>query len=284
MKIKITTDSVADLNNEIYEKYDIGVLPLYVRLGDNEYKDGVNITTNDIYSYVAETNKLPKTAAISALEYQEKFEEYLQSGYDAIVHISLSNEMSVTHNNAKTASEQIKNVYVVNSKSLSTGVGLLVLYACELRDAGLSAQEIVNKLEERVPFVQASFILDKLNYLHKGGRCSSVALLGANLLKIKPNIEVKDGKMGVSKKYIGKFDKSLPNYINDTLAKFNNYDTKRVFVTHTKIDQKYVDMAKEILRNNTNFEEIIETTAGSTITSHCGENTIGILYFNNKVD
>ena len=212
----------------------------------------------------------------------EKFENILNQGYDAIIHFNLSSEMSVTHQNALNASKEFKNVYVIDSRSLSTGVGLSVLYACELRDKGLKAEEIVEKVKARIPYVQASFIINKLDYLHKGGRCSSIALLGANLLKIKPSIEVVNGKMGMAKKYMGKFEKCIVNYVNDTLTKYNNMDTTRVFLTHTKTASENIELIKNILKEKANFKEIIETTAGSTITSHCGENTIGILYFNDN--
>ena len=282
MKIKITTDSVADLTQEMYQERDIDVIPLLVHLGDNEYRDGVNICPEDIYKYVETTKKPAKTSAISFGEYEQKFKEILNSGYDAIIHISLSSEMSVTHLNAKNAAAELENVYVVDSKTLSSGVGLLVLYACDLRDQGLDVKTIYEKLEKRRDYVQASFVLDHLDYLHKGGRCSAVALFGANLLKIKPCIEVKNGKMDVAKKYFGKFEKSFQNYVNDILDKYNNIDTTRIFVTHTEIDPHFVEIAKKIIEEKIGEANIIETTAGATITCHCGKNTIGILYFNDN--
>lgn len=279
MKIKITTDSVADLTKEQYLQNDIKVFPLYVQLGDKEGRDGETVCPQDIYEYVSLNKKLPKTSAVSYTEYLEEFGKILNDGYDAIIHFSLSSEMSVSYQNALSASKELNNVFVIDSKSLSTGVGLLVLYACKLKNENKTAEEIYNACLAKVNNVQASFIVSRLDYLHKGGRCSSLALLGANLLRIKPSIQVKNGSMGMAKKYMGKFNKCIENYVMDTLKEFNNYEDDVIFITHTKIDEEYVNQVKELLKQNTTFKNIIETTAGSTITSHCGEGTLGILYF-----
>ena len=280
MKIKITVDSTADLTSELCEKYDITVIPLCVNLDEEVYFDGVNITPDMIYKYVTKNKKLPKTSAVNSEKYREEFTKIFADGYDAIIHFNLSSEMSITHQNAKMLLEDFKNLFVIDSQTLSTATALQALYACELaKQEKYTAEEIVAKIEARKQYAQASFVLDKLEYLYRGGRCNALVLFGANLLKIKPSIEVHDGKMGVGKKYFGKFENCVEKYVRDILEKYPNPDTTRVFVTHTKIDNKIVDLVKDYLKQNSKFEEIIETTAGSTITSHCGSNTIGVLFY-----
>ena len=280
MRIKITVDSTADLSKELLEKYNITMIPLFVSLGEELYLDGESISPEMIYDYVTKTKQLPKTSAVNTEQYREVFQKFFDEGYDAIIHFNLSSEMSVTHGNAKMLESEMKNLFVVDSQTLSTATALEAIYATELaRTNKYSAKEIIEKVEARKPFVKASFIIDKLEYLHRGGRCNSLVLLGANLLRIKPSIEVKNGKMGIGKKYIGKYDKCVIKYIEDTLKSNPNLDTSRVFITHTKIDPQIVESVKKYLRENTKFEEILETTAGATITSHCGPNTIGILFF-----
>ena len=279
MKVKIIADSTVDLTKELIEKYEIDLMPLIINLGDNAYNDGVEFNTEDIYSYVEKTGELPKTSAVNQISYYEFFKKYVDEGYE-VIHFSLSSGLSVTHQNALNAGRELDGVYVIDSESLSTGIGIQAIYASELAKKGMSAKDIYEKVLARRSSVQASFVLDKLEYLHKGGRCSSLTLLGANLLKIKPCIEVHNGHMGVAKKYIGKFNKSVSSYVLDNLKKYNNPDNTRVFVTHTKIDPEIVENVKTLLKDNANFKEIIETTAGCTITSHCGPNTIGSLFYN----
>jgi DegV family protein with EDD domain len=281
MKIKITADSTADLSQELCNKFNVTLIPLTITLGDNIYEDGVNMTPDMIYDYVSKTKQLPKTSAVNAEKYREEFEKIFAQGYDAIIHINISSEMSTSYGNAKMATKDMKNVFVVDSRNLSTGIGVQVLYAAELAKQGtLSAEEIVKKVEARINSVQAGFILDKLEYLYRGGRCNAVSLLGANLLKIKPCIEVHNGKMGMYGKCMGKFSGCVLKYVKETLKKYNTPDTTRIFVTHTKIDPQIVSDVVDYLKQNTEFKEILETTAGSTITSHCGSNTIGILFYN----
>ena len=280
MKIKIVADSTADLTEELCKKYNIGIMPLYVNLGDKIYKDGVDINPEMIYEHVAETKQLPKTSAVNSETYREIFEKIFAEGYDAIIHFSLSSEMSVTHQNAKLLMEDMKNLYVIDSQTLSTATALQAIYASELAQSGkYTAEQIVEKVEARKEFAEASFVLDKLEYLYRGGRCNSIALFSAGLLKIKPCIEVHNGKMGMGKKYFGKFENCVLKYVKDILEKYPNPDNTRIFITHTKIDQNIVDSVKKYLEENTQFKEIIETTAGATITSHCGPNTIGILFY-----
>ena len=277
MKIAITAESTIDLPNELLEKYDIKTMPFTVILGDNEYKDG-EITSSDIFKFVEENKILPKTSAINEIQYTEFFEEILKD-YDAVVHFCLSSGISSACRNAKLAESNLKNVHVVDTKSLSTGIALLAIYARELANEGKTAEEIKELCVSRTKDVQASFVVKKLDYLHKGGRCSSVALLGANLLSIRPEILLSDGKMISAKKYMGKMEKVIEKYCKDVLADNPNPDKKYAFVTYTTASEEMVNIAKSALVK-TGFETIYETTAGATITSHCGENTLGILFLN----
>lgn len=277
MKIAITAESTIDLPKNLLEKYDIKTLPFTVILGNNEYKDG-EITSADIFKFVEENNILPKTSAINEIQYTEFFESVLKD-YDAVVHFCLSSQISSACNNAKLASGNLKNVYVVDSRSLSTGIALLAIYGRELAECGKTAEEIFELCNYRTKDVQASFVVKKLDYLHKGGRCSSIALLGANLLSIRPEIILKDGKMISAKKYLGKMEKVIEKYCKDVLADNPNPDKKYAFVTYTTATEEMSTIAKNALKE-AGFETIYETKAGATITSHCGENTLGILFLN----
>ncbi len=277
MKIAITAESTIDLTPELLEKYNIKTIPFTVILGENEFKDG-EITQDDIFKFVAENKILPKTAAINEMQYTEFFEEQLKEN-DAVVHVCLSSAISTACFQAKEAASKMQNVYVVDSQSLSTGIALLAIYARELAEGGNSAEKVWSMVNERVPAVQASFVVKKLDYLHKGGRCSSVAYFGANILQIRPQIIVKEGKMGVHRKYMGKMEKVIASYCKDTLNEFNTPDLKTAFVTYTTASPEMIEIAKNALKEK-GFENIYETRAGATITSHCGENTLGILYIN----
>lgn len=274
--VKITCDSAADLPKEILERYDISVIPFVVVLGNEERYDG-DVTPKDIFEFVNKTNQLPRTTAINEYSLKDFFEKNL--GDDGLVHITLSSGLSCTYESAKKASEELENVYVIDSKSLSSGEGMQVIYACELAKQGLSAKEIVEKVEARREKTHASFVTWKLDYLHKGGRCSSVALLGANILKIRPSILVANGGMVVHKKYMGKMEKVLEKYIIDTLAEFDNPVEDRVYLTYSSATPEMLEVARNTIREQSKFKEICECTASSTITAHCGENTIGILYY-----
>ncbi len=280
MKIAITCDSVCDLSQELIKQNNISILPISIILGDETFSDGVNINSQKIFDYVAKNKQLPKTSAINEFQYAEFFKEHLD-GVDALIHFTISSDMSSCFNNAKKAASTLKNVYVIDSRNLSTGVGLQVLYACKLRDKGEKPENIVKKVEARKQFVQASFVVERLDYLYKGGRCSALQLLGANLLKIRPSIIVKDGKMDVHKKYRGKMKDVVKDYIKDTLNEFNTYDKSICFITYSSATEDMVEAAKSTLKEFANFENVYITTAGATVTSHCGENTLGILYFNN---
>ena len=277
MKIAISTESTCDLSPKQIEENDIKVIPYTIILGDEEVLDDSSVPTR-IFEYVAKTKKLPKTSAINHLTYKEYFENILKD-YDAVIHISLSSGISSSYSNAVNAAKEVDNVFIIDSKSLSTGIGLLVLYATQLAKQNLSPKEIVEKVEARVPFVQASFVIERLDYLYKGGRCNALSLFGANLLRIRPQIVLKDGKMKPAKKYRGAMAKVVEEYCKDTLAEFNHPDKSIVFITHTTSTEEMSNAARRALEE-AGFPNIVETTAGGTITSHCGEHVLGILYIN----
>ena len=277
MKIAISVESTSDLSKELLKKYDIKVIPYTIVLGDNMIKDG-DKTTEEIFEFVDKNGTLPKTTAINQFEYTEYFEE-LKKDYDAVVHIALSSGITSSCGNAIRASEEMQNVYVVDSRSLSTGIGLLAIHARELADLGLAPKEIYEKVSKRVEALQTSFVVERLDYLHKGGRCSSVQLLGANLLKIRPRIVLKDGKMGMDKKYRGSMDKVIAKYCSEVLSEFMTPDLSKVFIVYTTATPEMVLEARTALEN-AGFENIYEAHAGGTIASHCGANTLGIIYFN----
>jgi DegV family protein with EDD domain len=280
MKIKITGDSTLDLSKELLEKYEISLMPLEVSLGEDTFLDGVDITREDIYNYEKQTGKLPKTAARSSYVYKEFFESFLNQGYDAVIHFNISSLLSASHQSASQAANDLNNVYAIDTLALSTGSSLLALYACEFAQEGKDAEEIVELVKKRIPYVQTSFIIDTLNYLYKGGRCSKLQLLGANLLKIKPTILMKNGKLDVGKKFKGSMTKVILDYVNHILDSYNTPDLSRVFITHTDASDEVVQEVKNILKEKYAFREVLETKAGATVTSHCGKGTLGILYLN----
>ena len=278
--IKITSDSSVDLTKELIKKYDFSILPFNILMNDKEYLDGENINNQMIVDNFIENKTLPKTSAVSIENYKTFFKQFVDKG-DKVIHFSISSLMSCSYENAVHASEEFDgNVTVIDGANLSTGTALLMLYASDLIQKGKSYEEIIEKVKKRIPYVQASFVIDKLNFLYKGGRCSSLQLLGANILGIKPSIEVKDGKMGMAKKYMGKLIKVAEKYVLDTLNKFNNPDLTRIFITYSTIEEDVLNMVKQTVLENAKFKEILITQAGSTVMSHCGPNTIGILYIN----
>lgn len=281
MSYKITCESCADLSPELYKKHKISVIPFQITMGDKDYKDGVNITNEDLFAFFENTKQLPKTSAINAFDYEEFFKQELKD-CDGIIHISLSSQLSSTYEHAVEASKKFDNVYVIDSLSLSTGIGLQVLYATSLRDKDVPIKEAVTKIENRREHVQASFVVDKLNFLHKGGRCSALTLLGANVLSIRPSIEVKNGKMLVGKKYIGKIHKILDKYIYDTINQFSTPDKTMCFITYSSATEEMLNVARGTINNLKLFKKVYETTAGCTVSTHCGPNTLGILYYNDE--
>jgi len=278
-KIVITTDSTADLSQELLEKYDIKVMPLIINLGDEPISDSPE-APQIIYDYVEKSGKTPKTAARSVEEYKEFFEKHKPAGGE-LIHFNISNKLSASHSMAVGAAEQVAGVHVVDTLSLSTGSGLTVLYGAELvAKGGLTAKEIAKKCAERAKYSQASFVLDSLLYLHKGGRCSGLAMLFASILKIKPMIRLQEGAMGPGKKYKGKWEKCVENYVTDVLEQFNTPNLDRVFITYTTLEESLKQKIKDMVLAKYPFKEVLFTTAGGTVTSHCGKNTVGVLYFN----
>ncbi len=277
MKFKIISDSTCDLSKELIEKYDIEIMPLTVIKGDQNYSDGVDITTADIFAHVASGGDLCSTAALNIEQYTNVFSRYA-SEYDGIVHINISSGFSSCYQNACLAAEEFDNVRVVDSLNLSTGQGLVVLKACELAQTCESLDEIVDKLNEIIPKVEASFVLDRLEYMVKGGRCSSAAALGANLLGLKPCIEVKDGKMSVVKKYRGNYSKCLATYVKDRLANRDDLDRSHLFVTRTPVSDDCLNAVKDAVNEHADFNNIYWTEAGCTVSCHCGPGTLGVLF------
>lgn len=275
MSIKITATSTCDLPPELLERYQITMVPLYVSFGGNTYRDGLETGPEDIFRHVEGGGQLPSTAAVNIADYQELFDE-LSPKYDAVLHITIGSEFSSCYQNALVAAEDYSNVYVVDSRNLTTGQGLLAVEAAIAAERGDSIQDILKLLDGLIDKVDTTFVVDKLDYLAKGGRCSSVVALGANLLKLKPCIVLADGKMSVGKKYRGAFDKVLPDYVRDQLDG-KDVRTDRMVIVHTRCDPAIPAAVEQVVREY-GFQEIIHTVAGSTISCHCGPNTLGILF------
>ena len=277
MNIKITSDSTCDLSQEILTEYGITLMPLTVIMDGREYKDGVTITPAEVFAHVAAGGALCSTSAGSVGEYQDFFAPFSKE-YDGVIHINISSEFSSTHNNARLAAQEFDNVRAVDSRNLSTGQGLVVLKACELAKTAASLDELKQQLDEFTARVEASFLGDKLDYLGKGGRCTSAAALGANLLNLKPCIEVKDGKMTVVKKYRGHYSKCLANYVRDRLDGREDLDLGTLFVTHTTVSDECHEAVMDAVKTYGKFDKVYETIAGCTVSCHCGPDTLGILF------
>lgn len=279
MNIKITSDSTCDLGEKLIKENDIGIFALQVILGEKSFRDGVDIVPQDIFDYVSANGILPKTAAGSSEEYAEFFKEQLE-GHDALIHFNISSKASSSYSAASIAAKNFGGkVYVIDSKALSTGQGLLVMKACDLKKEGMAADEIAKRITGLTPYVNTSFVPDDLNYLHKGGRCSLAALLGAKVLKLHPLIEEdKEGQLVAKKKYMGSMERCIRTYVNDLRMQYRHYDKTRCFITHSSADKTLVDLAKKEVAQMFEFDEVIETVAGSIITSHCGRNTLGVLF------
>lgn len=277
MKYKITSDSTCDLSDELVEKHNISLFPLTVVKDGQAYLDGITITPDDIFSHVAAGGNLCSTTAGSVGEYQELFEKYA-SDYDGIIHISIGSGFSSSYQNACLAASDYDNVLVIDSQNLSTGQGLVVLKVCELANTSASLEEIKLVLLDFVTKVEASFLLDQLQYMVKGGRCSSAAALGANLLNLKPCIEVKNGKMSVVKKYRGSYAKCLASYVKDRLADRNDLERENLFVTRTPVNDECLNAVKEAVDQFADFNNIYWTQAGCTVSCHCGPGTLGVLF------
>ena len=276
-KILITSDSTCDLSAELKERYNIKIIPLGITLGTEVYRDGIDITPDDIYAHHAKTGELPKTTASNVGECIDFFKPFVDDGY-TVIHFTISSSMSSTYNNTCMAASEFENVYVIDSKNLSTGGGLLVIAAAEMAKSGMAVADIVSEIEKLTSCVDASFVIDSLDYLYKGGRCSALSVLGANLLKLKPCIEVKNGSMGVGKKYRGVYGTVLKQYAQERLQNPDDIDTSRVFVTHAGCDAQIVEDIVNQVKETGLFKEVFVTRAGCTISSHCGANTLGVLF------
>lgn len=276
-KVVITCDSSCDIGPELCERYSIVLNPFRINLGDESYIDGVNITPDELYEYHSRTGNLPKTSATNMGEHLEFFEKQLEIA-EEVIFFTISASMSANNQAAKLAAEELDNVYVIDSANLSTGVGLLLIKAAEMAEAGATAKEICEAIEAAKPTVNASFVIDNLEYLHKGGRCSAIAALGANLLKLKPCVEVKNGSMGVSKKYRGKFADVLLTYAEERLSDPDNIITDHVFVTHAGCDKEIVNSVVNLVKEKLPCKELHVTRAGATVSVHCGRNTLGVLF------
>ena len=277
MKIKITADSTCDLSAAQLEEYQISLAHLTIVKGDEQFTDGITITPADIFAHVENGGALCSTAAYSIGQYEELFARYAND-YDAVIHINIGSGFSACHQNARIAAEEFHNVRVIDSQNLSTGQGLIVLEACRLAQTCENLDEIVDALNALTPRVEASFLLDRLDYMVKGGRCSSAAALGANLLNLKPCIEVKGGKMSVAKKYRGPYAKCLASYVKDRLSGREDILRKELFLTYTPVSDACLAAVKDAINSCESFETYYETTAGCTVSCHCGPGTLGVLF------
>ena len=274
--IKITTDSTCDLPAWLLERHHISVIPLGIVKGDKLYRDGIDIRTSDIAAHVNAGGDITTTNAVNIADYEVLFRQQMEQ-YDAVIHLNIGTGFSSCHQTARLPAEEVPGVYVVSSENLSVGHGVMVLAAAEAAEDGKSVAEILGMLEEMTSRIELSFVLDRLDYMKKGGRCSAVTALGANLLKLHPCIEVVDGKMCVTKKYRGSMEKVVADYIRERLEGRTDLDTSRIVVVDTCEDDRLASIARAYLKEDGRFGEILEAKAGCTIFSHCGPNVLGLL-------
>ena len=277
-KIIVSSDSTCDLTPEIIEKYGIKICPISILLGDKEYHDTIDVNAEQVIDFVKQNKVLPKTSAISQATYEEYFRSLTTDG-NKVLHFCISSKASSCVNQAAAAAKEVGNVTVIDSYSLSTGQGIQILRAADMLAQGKNLEEVVENIEANKEKVQVSFVVDTLEFLHKGGRCSSVALVASKVLKIHPSISMVDGALTVKKKYVGNLQRALVQYIRDTAAEYPDYDDARAFITHSPSDKELVDLVTDCVKSEFKFKEIIETKAGSTVTSHCGYNTIGLMFY-----
>ena len=277
MKIHFSADSTCDVSPEFLARYPVEILPLTVELEGKFYRDGVDLTPDTIISRVNAGAALPKTSAINVEEYREAFTRALETS-DAVIHFNISSDFSSCHQNACIAAEGL-NVWCIDSRNLSTGITMLLAEGFDRAEADMEPEQIAKELRARVDKVDVSFIVDRLDYLYKGGRCSALAMLGANMLHIRPCIEVKDGKMGVCRKYRGSYERCLRQYIADRMRSKDDVKPRRIFLTHTGVAAQAVEAVREMVLQEVPFAEVYEVRAGCSITSHCGENTFGIIMY-----
>ena len=275
--VMITADSTVDLSQELISRYDIKIIPLTITLGDDVFLDGQGFTPLDMYARYRKDGILPKTSAPGVQELLEFFTPFVQDGYE-IVHLDISAELSNTYNAARLAAQELEGVYPVDSRMLSTGVGLLAIEGAECRDKGMGAKEIAEHLESLTGKVSTSFVLDTLEFMRKGGRCSGVAAMAANLLQLKPGLEMKDGKLGVYKKYRGSIEHVYKQYITERL-KGKNVRPGHVFLTESgEIDPAVVEELIKHVYALSGCREVHHTLAGCTVSTHCGPKTLGVLF------
>jgi len=278
LSVRVSADSTCDLSPELLQAYGIETLPLYVVMDGNAYKDGLELTPDELYAKVREAGKIGSTAAINVDEYLTFFTR-MKENCDTLIHFTISSEMSSCFQNACIAAEEVGGVYVIDSRNLSTGIGLQVLRACELAQKGMAAEVIVSYMREMAGRVDATFIPESLEFLKMGGRCSAAAALGANLLRLKPCIQVREGKMLVGKKYTGSMENVLSKYVKDRLNNLEDLDLSRVFITHSGMsDPSIIDKVKDAVLAIAPFEDVQITRAGCTVSNHCGPNTLGVLF------
>ena len=278
-RIILSADSTCDLDEDLKERYHVNYFPLHINLNGKDYLDNVDITPEQVYQEYYEHKVLPKTSAVNAAEYMEHFRPWVEDGYE-VIHVNLGHALSSSYQNCCLAAQELGHVHVVDSCNLSTGTGLTVVAAGKMIAKGMDAESIAEELRRRTSKRHASFVLDTLTFLHAGGRCSAVAALGANMLKLKPCIQVNnhDGSMNVGKKYRGSLDKVLVKYVRDELSKYPDIDTDLLFITHSGIPREYIDIVKKTVEETISFKEIHITKASCTISCHCGPNTLGILF------
>ena len=280
MKVKIVSDSTSDLSKGLIEKYSISILPLHIVMGDAEYEDGKSITPDEIFEWSDKNRTTPSTSAPSISEAMDLFRK-LTTEECQLVCFSISEQMSATNNVMKMAAEELgmeDRIKVVDSANLSTGIGLLVVEAAVMAQHGMNADDIVQEIEKLKPRVKASFVVDTLTYLHRGGRCSGLAALAGGALKLHPKITVENGKMKPDKKYRGKMDSVIIKYVKEMTPELINAKEDRVFITHSGCDKELVESVKTYLEATGRFKEILETRAGGVISSHCGPGTLGVLF------
>ena len=276
MKIKITADSTCDLSPALLEAYDITLAPLTVLLGEDARHDGVDITAADIFRTV-ESGGTVTSAAVNAFEYEELFREALK-GADAVIHLSLGSSFSACYTNACAAAKKVGPVYPVDTKNLSAGSGYLAIEASEMARAGMEPDAILQELERQIPLIDCSFVLDTVDYLRRGGRCSAVEAVGAKLLHIRPTIQVRDGVMSVGKKYRGSFEHCVKHYVQDKLENTEDIDGKRLFVNRSACDRNLFQTMQDTATKAFDFREVFRVHAGCTICTHCGPNTLSIVF------
>jgi DegV family protein with EDD domain len=276
-KIKIVADSTCDLNSELLKRYDIEVIPLNVNLGDKSCLDGVDVHTPDLFKYYDQTGKLPTTSAPTPAYYEDFYQKWTDEGWE-VVHFSISAELTVTPNIAKMAAERFEHVYPIDSRNVSSGMGILAVKAAELRDEGLSAKEIAEKVKTMTGKVRTTCVISTLLYMYKGGRCSGIQALGANLLNLKPAMDVIDGKLGLTKKYRGSLETVLCKMVEDKLKDVENLDLSRLMIINYDVKSSTIEAVMAKIREYQNFKEILINDCGCSVSVHCGPGTLGIIY------